>query len=350
MLNATVRYVAFRLEGGTLVVTTWWRQVCRHLLDQKATHLWSHFGYLVSVLFGGVPVSQAVPCVPALADGPSRGCSQKWCCACLCLLGLSWLQASRAISLLVATPVFSFTRCSAIQGLSARQVVTITWDPYPRAPVSEGVAPGGGRARSSFASSVVGVPAALAGKGLVIPTEPCSRGSPRLLSSGRDSLSQEFVAGRSWWRFVAPCVSSSLFEFIAYLTGLNSNPSGSSDPLVAARPSGVPGGGPEGQVVTVVSELRSSDPWVAARPSGVPGGGPEGRVVTSRVHDLRTGLGRIRGSCGRGRRTMTRALHGRIIWLVSRSRWNCPMLGDFFGIVRAFDLFRDLNSLLWTRS
>ncbi|MQL89751.1 hypothetical protein Taro_022341 [Colocasia esculenta] len=34
-----------------------------------------------------------------------------------------------------------------------------------------------------------------------------------------------------------------LFEFIAYLTGLNSNPSGSSDPWVAARPSGslVPG-------------------------------------------------------------------------------------------------------------
>ncbi|MQL77938.1 hypothetical protein Taro_010352 [Colocasia esculenta] len=29
-----------------------------------------------------------------------------------------------------------------------------------------------------------------------------------------------------------------LFEFIAYLTGLNSNPSGSSDPWVAARPSG----------------------------------------------------------------------------------------------------------------
>ncbi|MQM18098.1 hypothetical protein Taro_051083 [Colocasia esculenta] len=43
--------------------------------------------------------------------------------------------------------------------------------------------------------SLVGVPAALAGKGL-------------------------------------------LFEFIAYLTGLNSNPSGSSDPWVAVRPSG----------------------------------------------------------------------------------------------------------------
>ncbi|MQM03181.1 hypothetical protein Taro_035955, partial [Colocasia esculenta] len=68
----------------------------------------------------------------------------------------------------------------------------------------------------------------------------------------------EFVAGRLWWRFVALCVASSvscecehlyrelrvaflqvleLFEFIAYLTGLNSNPSGSSDPWVAAQPS-----------------------------------------------------------------------------------------------------------------
>ncbi|MQL86195.1 hypothetical protein Taro_018725 [Colocasia esculenta] len=38
-----------------------------------------------------------------------------------------------------------------------------------------------------------------------------------------------------------------LFEFIAYLTRLNSNPFGSSDPWVAARPSGVPGGGPGGR-------------------------------------------------------------------------------------------------------
>ncbi|MQL72620.1 hypothetical protein Taro_004963 [Colocasia esculenta] len=45
----------------------------------------------------GVPVSQAVPCVPALADGPSGG-FQKGCRVCLCLLGLSWLQAICAIS------------------------------------------------------------------------------------------------------------------------------------------------------------------------------------------------------------------------------------------------------------
>ncbi|MQL92358.1 hypothetical protein Taro_024989 [Colocasia esculenta] len=53
-----------------------------------------------------------------------------------------------------------------------------------------------------------------------------------------------------------------LFEFIAYLTGLNSNPSGSSDPWVAARPSGVPGRGLGGRVVTVVSELRGPTRFV----------------------------------------------------------------------------------------
>ncbi|MQL89744.1 hypothetical protein Taro_022324 [Colocasia esculenta] len=42
---------------------------------------------------------------------------------------------------------FSFAQCSALEGLSARQVVTVAWDPQPRASVSEGVAPGGGRAQ-----------------------------------------------------------------------------------------------------------------------------------------------------------------------------------------------------------
>ncbi|MQL72371.1 hypothetical protein Taro_004722, partial [Colocasia esculenta] len=46
---------------------------------------------------GSVPVSRAVPCVPALADGPFGG-FQKGCRVCLCLLGLSWLQASCAVS------------------------------------------------------------------------------------------------------------------------------------------------------------------------------------------------------------------------------------------------------------
>ncbi|MQM08582.1 hypothetical protein Taro_041438 [Colocasia esculenta] len=59
------------------------------------------------------------------------------------------LRASGAISVVVATPVFSFARCSTFEGLSARQVVTVSWDPLPRAPMSEGVAPSGGRAQVS---------------------------------------------------------------------------------------------------------------------------------------------------------------------------------------------------------
>ncbi|MQL73106.1 hypothetical protein Taro_005450 [Colocasia esculenta] len=56
--------------------------------------------------------------------------------------------------------------------------------------------------------------------------------------AGRDSLSQEFVVGWSRWRLFPSCIANNLFEFIAYLIGLNSNPSGSSGPWVAARPSG----------------------------------------------------------------------------------------------------------------
>ncbi|MQM12936.1 hypothetical protein Taro_045858 [Colocasia esculenta] len=70
----------------------------------------------------------------------------------------------------------------------------------------------------------------------------------------RDSLSQEFIAGQSWWRLVCHALPV-LFEFIAYLTGLNSNPSGSSDPWVAAQPLGSLAGGPGGPVVTVVASF-----------------------------------------------------------------------------------------------
>ncbi|MQL72514.1 hypothetical protein Taro_004856, partial [Colocasia esculenta] len=131
-----------------------------------------------------VPVEQS--CVPTLADGPSGG-FRKGCRACLCLLDLSGLRANGVVSVAVAPPVFSFARCSTLEGLSARQ----------------------------FCFRFVGVPAALADKGLINPTEPCSRGSPPLLPSGSDSLSQEFVVGRSWWRFVALCVASSVACFPA---------------------------------------------------------------------------------------------------------------------------------------
>ncbi|MQL83446.1 hypothetical protein Taro_015939 [Colocasia esculenta] len=56
---------------------------------------------LFSVLFGGAPVSLAMPCVPALADGPSGGCSRKGCRACLWSMGLSGVRASGAVSVSV---------------------------------------------------------------------------------------------------------------------------------------------------------------------------------------------------------------------------------------------------------
>ncbi|MQL78097.1 hypothetical protein Taro_010516 [Colocasia esculenta] len=75
---------------------------------------------MVSIFSGGVPVSWAVTCVPALADGPSGGFRNE-CRACLCLLGLSWLQASGAGFCGGCPASFSFARCSALEGLSARQ-------------------------------------------------------------------------------------------------------------------------------------------------------------------------------------------------------------------------------------
>ncbi|MQM13947.1 hypothetical protein Taro_046874 [Colocasia esculenta] len=60
---------------------------------------------LVSVLFGGAPISQVVPCVPALAEGPSGGCSRKGCNARLCLLGLFCYKPAVSFVLVVATSV-----------------------------------------------------------------------------------------------------------------------------------------------------------------------------------------------------------------------------------------------------
>ncbi|MQL81609.1 hypothetical protein Taro_014079 [Colocasia esculenta] len=92
---------------------------------------------------------------------------------------------------------------------------------------------------------IFGVPAALAGKGLVIPTGPWSRGPLPLLPSARGSSSRELSVGRVAEATVAPCVvSNSESECceLLYLSELrvtiSSNPSGSSDPLVATRSSG----------------------------------------------------------------------------------------------------------------
>ncbi|MQM21810.1 hypothetical protein Taro_054855 [Colocasia esculenta] len=264
------RYVTFRSEADTLVVATWWRQVGRRDLVETGRALCAGVGRQP---FWGL--SEGVPCVP------------------------------------VPT------------GL----VVTITWDPHPRAPV-RGSSPGGGRAQATDSErhpSVVSVtrslvPSVVAPECVVSLTSWCVQGPgwfclwaldlvevevavpggetsfslcclvspgvtpgcsfptsrrsgmlgacvmrlwshlvtpvfhellclggcvPRgcfrivLLSpdpgcgswhcsscfrivvllplvgvpaalAGGDSLSQEFVAGRSWWQFVVPCVASSV--------------------------------------------------------------------------------------------------------------------------------------------
>ncbi|MQM17284.1 hypothetical protein Taro_050254 [Colocasia esculenta] len=66
-------------------------------------------------------------------------------CACWACLGC---KPAVMFLFVVAMPVFSFARCSALDGLSARQVVTVTWDPQPRASV-RGSSLGGGRAQVS---------------------------------------------------------------------------------------------------------------------------------------------------------------------------------------------------------
>ncbi|MQL89471.1 hypothetical protein Taro_022049 [Colocasia esculenta] len=115
-------------------------------------------------------------------------------------------------------------------------------------------------------SSTMLVPAALAGEGLVIPTEPCSRGSPPLLPSARGSSSRELGVRRVAEVAVAPCVVSSsesscsrLFKFSTYLTRL----------ILLTLPDlwirgwrrefRAPGGGPGGRVITVGIRAKSTE-------------------------------------------------------------------------------------------
>ncbi|MQM18099.1 hypothetical protein Taro_051085 [Colocasia esculenta] len=89
-------------------------------------------------VYGGLG-SQAVTWIPLVATGSlsQHGCD--W----FCIAFLSRLQqAERRLQCYSSL----FARCSALEGLSTRQVVTITWDPQPRASV-RGSSPGSGRAQ-----------------------------------------------------------------------------------------------------------------------------------------------------------------------------------------------------------
>ncbi|MQM20263.1 hypothetical protein Taro_053281, partial [Colocasia esculenta] len=111
-----------------------------------------------------------MPCVPALADGPFWGFPKGVPCVpvpvglvvapdycfgnpflgavCggtgVCSSLTSWRVQGAGRFCLWA---LDLVECSALEGLSTRQVVTITWDPQHHAPVSEGVAPGGRHAQ-----------------------------------------------------------------------------------------------------------------------------------------------------------------------------------------------------------
>ncbi|MQL89039.1 hypothetical protein Taro_021613 [Colocasia esculenta] len=193
--------------------------------------------------------SRAVPCVPALADGPF-GSFQKGCRACLCLLGLSSLHASCAISLVVAMPVlfrpapsccFSNSFLVAVLGGTVRCSSRTLW--RVRGPGwfclwalnlveevqdvgacvvrlgSHVVAPGFHElflSRRVCAEGYFRIVLLWPDPGVVfgltrVLVEFCFRfvGVPTALV-GRDSLSQEFVTGRSWWQFAASCVASSV--------------------------------------------------------------------------------------------------------------------------------------------
>ncbi|MQL81866.1 hypothetical protein Taro_014332 [Colocasia esculenta] len=73
---------------------------------------------------------KAVPCVPALADGPSGG-FRKGCRVCLCLLGLSWLQASGVVSVVVATPVLCSPGARHLRACPRDRLLPLLGTPIP---------------------------------------------------------------------------------------------------------------------------------------------------------------------------------------------------------------------------
>ncbi|MQL78384.1 hypothetical protein Taro_010814 [Colocasia esculenta] len=156
--------------------------------------------------------TMAVPCVSALADGPSGG-FRKGCHAYLCLLGLSWLQANCAISVVVATPVLfrpGGSACGPSTWWRSEVVVPVVRRCFSHGcSVSLVVTPG-----CSFLTSWVwdvGACVVRLWSHVVAPVFRVVFDLTRVeveaflfaaTLAGRDSLSQEFVAGRSWWWLV----------------------------------------------------------------------------------------------------------------------------------------------------
>ncbi|MQM12953.1 hypothetical protein Taro_045874 [Colocasia esculenta] len=157
-LNATGRYVAFRSEGGTRCVALWLRQGPCHvpplgsnealvaflLLCRLAAGWWPRFGVRPS----DAERDRSICRVQIRRQHPGRHD----------LVATGWpspsssegdtpVVAFRLFGFLFRLVLFRFlgpclvslfARCSALEGLSHSEVVSVSWDPHPREPV-EGV-------------------------------------------------------------------------------------------------------------------------------------------------------------------------------------------------------------------
>ncbi|MQL78158.1 hypothetical protein Taro_010582 [Colocasia esculenta] len=166
--------------------------------------------------------SRAMSCVPALADGPSGGFRKK-CLACLCLLGLGsffgWRGLLESLTLVAvaenngdidssvgrsgvglqlgwaAVVCGCVLCCDSLASLYLGRWWFCVW----ALDLVELFLP------DLMEVLDVGACVVRLWSHVVAPVFPlCSRFArlTPLLSSGRDSLSQEFVVRRSWWRFV----------------------------------------------------------------------------------------------------------------------------------------------------
>ncbi|MQM07369.1 hypothetical protein Taro_040208 [Colocasia esculenta] len=158
--------------------------------------------------------------------------------ACLSLAGLLACYKPGVRRGFVVLPHL-FARCLAFEGLSRSEVVSVSWDPHPREPV-EGVLRAtsvleleahlldlavsgvvllvGPRPCRGLRWPCLRVPVALASEGLVIPTRPCSRGSPpyflQLGARRRGSSVSDELRRRLWRRVVVSSSESECCELL----------------------------------------------------------------------------------------------------------------------------------------
>ncbi|MQM11991.1 hypothetical protein Taro_044904, partial [Colocasia esculenta] len=210
------RYVTFRSEADTLVVATWWQHVGRHLLVQKATHRWLHSGCLVSgcgLCLGWPTVLLGDPQPRASVRGSSPGGGRAQ---------VTDLEQKGKTALIRCRPA-SPSHCFALRWFRShvgREVVGRSQWLTPDCCFGNpflGAVHGGTGVCSSLTSWRVQGPGwlclwALDLVELFLPdllevwdVGACVvRLGSHVVAPGfrRDSLSQKFIAGQSWWRLV----------------------------------------------------------------------------------------------------------------------------------------------------